>query len=206
MTGDFMTAEAAINRLAVVAKNVSAPFWQNAALSLRGKLLVERGDFSEALTSLREAFETGRRMGWRFSEPEFKGALAEAFAGCGEVNEALEAIEDALVDAGQQDGQAWYLPELLRIKGQIVLQQGGATSAAEDCFGPAGKLARQQGALFWDLRVALSRARLRAGQGRRKEAIQVLAPVYDRFTEGFGTTDMLSAAELLRSLSASHPD
>jgi predicted ATPase len=201
MTGDFATAEAAIERLTEVAKGVNAPFWQNAGLFLRGKLLVERGNFSEALTALQEAFDTGRRTGWRFSEPEFKGALAEALAGNGQAGEALEAVEDALADAGRQDGQAWYLPELLRIQGEVLLQRGGATATAEDCFARAGEMAREQGALFWELRVALSLARLRVSQHRRNEARQILAPVYDRFTEGFETTDLRAARAMLDPLS-----
>ena len=205
MTGDFATAEAAIERLTEVAKSVSAPFWQNAGLFLRGKLLVERGNFSEALTVLREAFDTGLRTGWRFSGPEFKGALAEALVGNDQASEALEAVEDALADARRQDGQAWYLPELLRIQGEVLLQQGLGTAPAEDCFAKASEIAREQGALFWELRVALSRARLRVSQHRRDEALEILRPVYDKFTEGFDTADLLAAKQLLDGTAAARP-
>jgi predicted ATPase len=66
------------------------------------------------------------------------------------------------------------------------------TSEVEDCF-----RAREQGALFWELRVALSLARLGVTQGRLNEARRMLAPVYDRFTEGFATTDLRAAKALL---------
>jgi predicted ATPase len=104
--------------------------------------------------------------------------------------------------ADREGGHGWYAPELLRIKGEVLLQQAGnqSTLAAEDCFGQAGQLAREQGALFWELRVALSVARLRVSQGRRHEARASLGSVYDRFTEGFATADLQAARALLNRL------
>jgi predicted ATPase len=61
-------------------------------------------------------------------------------------------------------------------------------------------MAREQGALFWELRVALSLARLLRGQGRSAEAMGILQPVYGRFTEGFGTADLQAAKGLLQQL------
>jgi predicted ATPase len=91
---------------------------------------------------------------------------------------------------------------LLRIKGELLLQQAADQSdaAAEDCFDQAAQMAREQGALFWELRVALSVARLRVSQGRRHEARAPLASVYDRFTEGFATADLQAARTLLEEL------
>jgi predicted ATPase len=91
---------------------------------------------------------------------------------------------------------------LLRIKGGILLQQAAdqSTLAAEDCFDQAAQMAREQDALFWELRIALSVARLRVSQGRYHEARVLLASVYDRFTEGFATADMQAARTLLEGL------
>jgi predicted ATPase len=96
----------------------------------------------------------------------------------------------------------WYVAELVRIKGDLLLQQAEDRSilAAEDCFREALEVARQQGALSWELRSALSLARLRVKQDRPDEARQVLAPVYDRFTEGFGTADLRAARAMLELL------
>jgi predicted ATPase len=74
------------------------------------------------------------------------------------------------------------------------------TAAAEACFARAGEMASGQGALFWQLRIALGLARLRMSQDRRNAARQVLAPVYDRFTEGFATPDLRAAKALLDEL------
>ena len=92
--------------------------------------------------------------------------------------------------------------ELLRIKGEILLRQAAdqSTLAAEECFNQAAQMARAQGALFWELRVALSVARLRVSQGRHHEARAPLASVYDRFTEGFATADLQAARTLLERL------
>jgi predicted ATPase len=75
-----------------------------------------------------------------------------------------------------------------------------ATLAAEDCFNQAAQIAREQSALFWELRIALSLARLRVSQGRAREARAQLASVYVRFTEGFATADMQAARTLLEEL------
>lgn len=100
------------------------------------------------------------------------------------------------------DGQVWYVPELLRIKGEVLLGQAAkqSASAAEDCFNQAGEMARAQGALSWELRIALSAARLRVSQGRHKEARALLAPVYDQFTEGFATADLRAVRTMLDGL------
>jgi len=200
MTGDFATADREIARLIELATRLNAPLWESVGHVLNGKLLVERGDFSQGLLVLRDAFETGGRT-WRLSYAEFKGTLALGLAGAGRLDEALVALDEAMAAAGE-DGYGWYVPELLRIKGELLLQQAAdqSTLAAEDCFSRAAQMAREQSALFWELRIALSVARLRVSQGRRREARATLASVYDRFTEGFGTTDMQAARNLLEGL------
>ncbi|MGB6543403.1 MAG: transcriptional regulator, partial [Xanthobacteraceae bacterium] len=203
MTGDFATADREIARLIELATGLSALFWETAGRFLKGKLLVERGEFAQGLVVLRDAFETCDRTGWRISYEEFKGALALGLAGTGQLDEALVALDDAMAaDRKGADGRGWYAPELLRIKGEVLLQQAAdqPVLAAEDCFNQAAQMAREQGALFWELRVALSVARVRVSQGRRHEARAPLASVYDRFTEGFATADMQAARTLLEGL------
>jgi predicted ATPase/DNA-binding winged helix-turn-helix (wHTH) protein len=203
MTGDFATADREIARLIEVATGLNASLWETAGHFLKGKLLVERGEFAQGLLVLRDAFETCDRTGWRISYDEFKGALALGFAGTGRLDEALVALDDAMAaDREGADGHGWYAPELLRIKGEVLLQQAAdqSTLAAEDCFDQAAQISREQGALFWELRVALSLARLRVSQGRHHEARALLASVYDRFTEGFATADMHAARTLLEGL------
>jgi tetratricopeptide (TPR) repeat protein len=203
MTGDFATADRELARLIELAAGLNAHFWETVGHFLKGQLLVERGEFAQGLLVLRDAFETCGRTGWHISYAEFKGALALGLAGTGRLNEALVALDDAMAaDRKGADGNGWYAPELLRVKGEVLLQQSAdqSTLAAEDCFDQAAQMAREQGALFWELRVALSFARLRVSQGRRHEARAQLASVYDRFTEGFATADMRAAHALLEEL------
>jgi predicted ATPase len=204
MIGDFAAVEDAVTQLIGLATGLNAAFWVTAGQFLRGKLLVERGEFAEGLTQLREAFGKCEETGWRLSYPEFMGSLALALAGLGRLDEAHDAVSRAVAGAGgREDGQQWYVPELLRIKAEITLRQSAdQCGVAEDCLEQAATMAREQGALTWELRCALSLARLRVNQNCRDEAREILSPVYDRFTEGFDTADLLAAKQLLDGLAA----
>ena len=101
----------------------------------------------------------------------------------------------------EQTEARWYLAELLRTKGLLLLEQGPtAIATAEQCFDQALDVARRQGALWWELRAAMSLARLWRGQGRGSHARKLLAAVYRRFPERFGTVDLITAKALLASL------
>jgi predicted ATPase len=123
------------------------------------------------------------------------GELVEALAHAGRITEALRLVDQG-IDLSEED---WLTPELLRLKGELLLLQGapGAAAAAEDYFRQALNEARRQEALSWELRAATSLARWLRDQGRPAEAVEALRPVYDRFTEGFGTSDLILAKQLL---------
>jgi tetratricopeptide (TPR) repeat protein len=196
-TGDFAAAEQSIARLIEAATRINAPFWQTAGRFLSGKLMIERGEFAEGVAMLNEAFDTCRRAGWRMSYPEFKSALATGLAGLGQLDEAFAAVNEGLDGAEQgEHGHDLFFAELLRIKGEILLRREDVTGA-EDSFREAFEVAGQQEALLWELRAALSLARLRVRQGRGGEARQLVAQVYDRFTEGFGIPDLRVAKAFL---------
>jgi predicted ATPase len=208
MTGDLVAADREISRLIEAATISDVPFWKTVGTFLEGRRLVLQGKFAAAVTVLRKGFDICRRTGWQVSYPEYRGALAEALAGLGQFDAALTAVDEAVGRAGHgSDSQVWYVPELLRIKGEILLQQGSIESIAlaERCYVEAAELAREQGALLWELRVALSHARLRIRHNRPREARQLLAPVYARFTEGFGAADVQGARALLDSLPQADP-
>jgi len=110
-------------------------------------------------------------------------------------------VDKALARAEQTEAR-WYLAELLRTKGELLLlgRVPTAVEAAEACFQQAIEVARRQGALSWQLRAAMSLARFWHGQQRASQARKLLSPVYRRFTEGFGTADLVAAKTLLDSL------
>jgi predicted ATPase len=113
--------------------------------------------------------------------------------------ELLDAETIARVEAGVV---GWCAPEIARARGAVLLKQGGPEHAAdaEALFAGALDLARQQGSLSWELRIAMSMARLWAGQGRSVAAHALLSAVYERFTEGFATADLTAAQALLSEL------
>jgi predicted ATPase len=194
MTGDFAAADRSVAMMIDLAARHHLPFWNTVGRSLEGTLLIRRGDFATGSVLLRAALD-------RINYADLLGVLAEGLAGLGRLGEALATIEEAL-ERSDRAGQLWCLAELLRIKGELLLQEAGdqSVSAAEGCLYRASEVAREQGALFWELRAAMSLARLRVRQDRPDDAQHVLAPVYDRFTEGFDTADLRSARAMLESL------
>jgi predicted ATPase len=129
------------------------------------------------------------------------GELAWALGASGEYREALRTIDETL-ERAQHDEERWYLPELMCMKGRILLLESGtgAEDAAEGQFLQAIACARQQEALSMELRSATALARLRASSGRAPQARAELLPVFERFTEGFGTADLREAQTILDQL------
>jgi hypothetical protein len=124
--------------------------------------------------------------------------LANALGQVGRIAEALEAVEAGI----QQFEPCCFTPEVLRLKGELLLLQGmpGASETAQALFRQALDGARQQGTLSWELRTATSLARLLRDQGLSAKALEALRPIYDRFTEGFDTADLITAKQLLGEL------
>ncbi len=200
-TGDLGTAERAVAMLNDHAARHQTSYWRIVGRCLEGELLIRRGALTNGAALLREALDSSEKTGWAVCYPAFRGVLAEGLAGLGRPGEALSAVEQGLA-AAERGGESWSVAELLRIKGQCLLEEAKdqCEAAAEACFAKAFDIARQQGALFWELRAAEGFARLRLRQGRPQDARQILAPVYDRFTEGFETSDLKAAGRLLATL------
>ena len=126
--------------------------------------------------------------------------LATALGEAGEGSQGLATVDETLAHCRAR-GEGWYIPELQRIRGELLRGTVERSSdEAADCFRDALDAAGERGMLFWELRAALSLARMLVDQDRRDDARRVLQPVYDRFTEGFGTPDMRAAKRLLDAL------
>jgi hypothetical protein len=159
-----------------------------------------RGDSGHGLRQLRAGLGEFVAMSDSISLM-FLNELAAGFARAGQIATGLTAAERAMQQA-ERTGARWLFPESLRIKGELLLLQAatGAVAAAEDHFRQALDLARQQGALSWELRAGTSMARLLRDQGRSAAAKALLQPIYARFTEGFETADRKAANALLDGL------
>ena len=128
----------------------------------------------------------------------YMALLAAAFEIAGQVEEGSTLLDDAL-QVVDRTGERWVAAELNRHKGQLLLRQGDS-DAAEELYRKALSIAREQEAKLWELRAAVSLARLRRDQDRPAEARDFLAPVYGWFTEGFETPDLQEAKALLDEL------
>jgi predicted ATPase/DNA-binding winged helix-turn-helix (wHTH) protein len=201
LVGDLAAAERSVAMLLDhSAKHVLA-LWHAWARCLEGALFIRRGDVEPGLRLLRTALDELRESEFALSYTVFFGALAEALAGVGQVTQGIVAIDEAL--ARSEGGEErWCVAELLRVKGDLVLIAGApdAAAVAEDYFRQALDWARRQGALSWELRAATSLARMWRDQNRTNAAREILAAVYDRFTEGFETADLRAAKLLLDGL------
>src|SRR5262249_49275136 len=126
--------------------------------------------------------------------------LAEVHGTIREPEAGLTVLVEALTLA-ETTGARWYVSELYRLKGELLLQLSSDNQAeAETCFRHALEIARSQQAKSLALRTVTSLARLWQQQGKRKKAYDLLAPVYGWFTEGFDTADLQDAKALLNAL------
>ena len=168
----------------------------------RGDAVAQHGEFAEGIAQMREGISELRSIGTVFSFSSFFAGLANAFASCGNVDEGLATVEEALAMM-QTSGEHFCLPEIHRIKGQLLLAGSvNKGDAAEAAFGEALSVARELQAKFLELRAAMSLARLWRDQGKPQQARELLAPVYGWFTEGFDTRDLKEAKALLDALAA----
>ena len=198
MVGDLTTAEQALKKLVDIASRHNFSFWTRLANCLEGSLLIRRGKMMDGISLLRAGLDAFIRTGQRLYISGFIADLARGLAESGHAEEADMIIDDA-VSRSNADGVRWHVPELLRVRGELMplSLKGESEAAAESCFVGAIEEASRQRALFWELRASLSLATLRIRQDRREDAQQLLAPVYGRFTEGFETPDLIAARRIV---------
>ena len=199
--GDLVAAESHVAMLLDHAVKHRLALWITMGRCFKGALLIRRGDRDAGLPLLREATDNLHDAGYSLYHTAFLGELAEGLGGAGDAALGLKTIGEALAQASRNDEQ-WCVPELLRINGELALIESGyvASRLAEECFLRSLELAHRQEALSWELRSALSLARLRHSQNRAREGRELLQPIYARFREGFGTADLKSASQLLSEL------
>jgi predicted ATPase len=197
--GNLDLAERHVDLLLRTSNRHALTLWQALGRAHRGVLLIKQRDLEAGLPQLRAAFEELRAVppGYRFM---FIAELAESLA-AGQTSGGLATIQEA-IDRAERTAEGWIIAELLRVRGELLRLDGapGTAAAAEACFLQALQLAGTQGALSWELRAATSLARLHGARNRSADAIACLQPVYARFTEGFGTADLIAAKQVLDEL------
>jgi non-specific serine/threonine protein kinase len=195
--GALETADGYIAAMLEQADRYSLDTIRALAVCTRGRVLSLRGEPRAAATALRSGLAQLEGAGYRLFHTIFRGYLAEALAAAGDDDEALAEAEAALHYAEQTDYMR-FVPELLRIRGSLTTLRQPDDPAAESMFQRAIELAHQQDALYWELRAGLSLAERWRMQGQFGKAQALLAPIYQRFTEGFAAPVLVRANAFLR--------
>jgi class 3 adenylate cyclase/predicted ATPase len=197
LDGDNATLGEWADELCAVTAEHSFPVWHSQGTIYRGWVKISHGNLSEGMSVLRSGSTAYTATGAGIWIPHQIALLARAYEIAGQVEEGLVLLDEAL-QIVEMTGECWFAAELYRHKGQLLQQ--GHSEAAEELYRTALSIAREQEAKLWELRAAVSLARLRRHQGRRAEAHDFLAPVYEWFTEGFDTPDLKDAKALLDTL------
>ena len=198
LVGDRVALEARADEMAAVAAEQGFSSWRAIGTIYRGWGMVENGDVMEGISLLQSGSLASRATGAEVWIPYHTAILARAYEIAGQIDEAVTQLDDALPTV-ERTGVCWLAAELHRHKGQMLLRQGHS-EVAEELFRRALRIAVEQEAKLWELRGAVSLARLRCDQGRRAEARDLLAPIYGWFTEGFDTADLKDSKALLDEL------
>jgi predicted ATPase len=174
--------------------------WVAVGRILQGWTVAQKGQAMTGIARIRDGLAAFEATGQRLHKPLHLALLAEALALAGKIEEGLATLDDALAETAVSGVRGWDA-EIHRLRGELTCRQPHPDPAkAEDSFRTALAIAREQGTRGYGLRAAASLAQLWGAQGRRGEARDLLAPLYDSFTEGFDTADLKDAKALLDEL------
>jgi len=194
--GEFAAAHAQVDELIALADERGKAL----GTTLQGEIFALTGKASDAVRAITSGMSSLRATGITLLMPRRLWHLAMAYAELAQPDDARRTIDDAM-DKVERSREKWGEAEVNRIAGEIALKSlAPDTEKAEKHFGRALAVARQQQAKSWELRAAMSMARLWRDQGKLQQARELLAPVYGWFTEGFDTLDLKEAKALLEEL------
>jgi class 3 adenylate cyclase/predicted ATPase len=200
--GNYGTVDTQLDELVALADEKGALFWKTLGTSLQGCHLALAGKASKAIQTITSGLSTLRSTGATMFAPWYLSYLAKAYADLGEFDDAWRCIDEAMT-AVEETKERWCEADVHRTAGEIALMPPKRDVAkAQAYFERALVVARQQEAKSWELRAAMSMARLWRDQGKTQQARELLALVYGWFTEGFDTLDLKEAKALLDELNA----
>jgi predicted ATPase len=191
-----------VEKTVAYATEHSFPYWLTLGSILKGWLLAQQGQLEVGVAQFRRGLDAYRATGAKLGLSWFLALLAELYGKSGQIEDGLRVMAEALAHI-DTTGETYYEAEVHRLKGELLLLQGGpdAATAAETAFLRALEVARRQQAKSWELRAAMNLSRAWQQQGKRDQARQLLAEIYAWFTEGFDTADLKEAKALLEELS-----
>jgi predicted ATPase len=187
-----------VAQLVALATEQGFPHWSAQGKIYQRWVKVNTGDLAAGISLLQSGRDAFRATGGKLLLPHYMGLLATASEIAGQMEEAVTLLDDAL-QIVEWTGERWLEADLYRLKGQMLSRQA-RSEAAEELYCKALDIAKEQKAKLWELRAAVSLARLHRQQRRLAEARDLLAPIYRWFTEGFDTPDLKEAKTLLDEL------
>ena len=193
------TASARIDELIALADEKGALQRKAEGVTQKGCVLALIGEASDSVQTITSGITAWQSTGATVWVPLYLSYLAKAYAELGQIDDAWRCIGEAIKTI-ETTKERWYEVEVYRMAGEIALKSPERATKAEAYFGQALVIARAQQAKSWELRAALSMARLLSAQGEPDKATDLLAPVYGWFTEGFDTSDLKEAKALLETL------
>jgi class 3 adenylate cyclase/predicted ATPase len=200
--GNYAAANALVDELVAMAEDKGALYWKALGTVLQSHVTALTGRASSVLESITAGINAWRSTGSTIWMPLFLSFAAKAFSEAGNFEDAWRCIAEAMPTM-ETTKERWCEAEVNRMAGEIMLKSPERDAAkAAAYFERALVVARAQQAKSWELRAAVSMARLWRDQGKQDKARDLLAPVYGWFTEGFDTLDLKEAKALLDELSA----
>ena len=200
----YATASLLFDELLALAEEKGAAYWKAVGTVLQGELSALTGRASFAVQTITSGLAAMRPTGATVYIPTYLSSLARTYADVGRFDDASRTIDEAMT-AVETTKERMVEAEINRIGGEVALRLPEPDVAkAATYFERALAVARQQQARSWELRAAMSMARLWRDQGKPQQARELLAPVYGWFTEGFNTLDLKEAKALLDELAKSH--
>ena len=200
--GNYPTANTLLDELVALADEKGALQWKANGMGQRGWVLALTGKAEDAVPMIASEITASRSTGATVGAPSSLSNLASAHVKLGQLDDAWRCIGEAMTGMKTTE-ERWWEAEVNRIAGEIALMSRPPdVLKAEAYFDRALAIARDQQAKSWELRAAMSMARLWRDQGKARQARELLAPVYGWFTEGFDTLDLKEAKALLGDLRA----
>jgi predicted ATPase/class 3 adenylate cyclase/DNA-binding winged helix-turn-helix (wHTH) protein len=197
---DYRATQAGAEALITLSADHDFPFWLAYGRMLRGWAIAMQGQPEEGVTQIREGFDVWQRTGAKLEGSYFLSLLADGYGEHEQIETGLRTLEEALAAVATTE-ERWWEAEVHRLKGVLLLKRPSDHAAeAETCFHNARDMARLQQAKSLELRAATSLSHLWKQQGKREQAYDLLAPIYNWFTEGFDTADLQAAKALLGEL------
>ncbi len=199
-TGDLQSAEEHTDWLISRSESHSLAPYRAAGRGFKGELAIRRGDAKRGVGNLRRCLEMLHSMPYELLTTQLNISLVQGLAATGRFAEGI-ALIDETIGRVERNGDILYMPELLRVKGSLLLSPPQPCAGdAEMCFRRSLELSRRQAARAWELRTAVDLAALYSSLGRSGSGKALLQPVFEQFAEGLNTPDLKAAERLLANL------